>query len=77
MMNQLQELKTLPLGLIMGGSLIIAAALISFGLIASAAMLSISILALAGREEKPRLVSTVASKPKVILGGRVMRRYRF
>jgi len=77
--NMVQELKTLPIGLIIGGSLIIAAALICFGMIAAAAMLSISILALATKPEepKPRLVSTVASKPKVILGGRVMRRYRF
>jgi len=79
-MNQkdsvVQELKALPLSLIMGGSIIIAAALISFGLIAAAALLSLSLLAIVSKpEEKPRVITSVASKPKVIRGS-VARRVR-
>ena len=71
-----QELKALPIGLIMGGSLIIAAALISFGMIVAAALLSLAALAIVSKpEEKPRVITSVASKPKHIRGS-VARRVR-
>jgi len=68
-MKHLHELKTLPIGLIIGGSIIIAAALICFGMIVAASLLSLSLLAIVSKPvEKPKLVTTVASKPKHLPG---------